>query len=802
MTGRQEDGSAEPRPDEPTEGSEAEDSPAEAGRVEAEPGVEVEPAPQLEGGADADAEVEPDAELVAEPAEAPQDGSDAGHETGADVEPEAAVDAETESEDQPETAIGDASEPEDEVHVEPEDEPEPETEDELDGDVEPEPESAPDGDVEPETAADGDVEPEPESAPDGDIEPEPEVGPEDGPASEAGEGAAPVADLADEPESEPDTEPVADVAPEPAPQSEPEPEPAPLPPVAGTPLDAFPEQRRRRRWPRVLGAVASVLVVLTGLYVGALWLLSDRVPTGTVVAGVEIGGLDAAAAVVRLEEQLAAATTEPIPVALGDKRTAFDPVAAGLTLDAAATVDQLTGFGLEPARLWRHLFGADEVDPVTTVDSAALTDALVEVADSLVTDPVDGTIVFVDEEAQSTAAVDGSGVDEEAARGVLTEGWLTAPRPIELPSAVTAPAITDAEVERVLAEVARPLVDAPVAVAVADQVAELPTDVLAAAAAFVPDGTELTLQLDGVALVEAVTSRTTALLTDPADASFTFVDGLPVIVPGTPGTTLDPEALAAAVAVAGTGDDRTARVELVATDPSQSTAQLESLGIVQIVSEFSTPLTSEPRRTQNIIVGASKINGVLVRPGEEFSLTEALGPIDAEHGFVQAGAIVSGQHTDAWGGGLSQISTTTFNAAYFAGFELLEHTPHSEWFSRYPEGREATIFTGVIDLRWANNTPYGALLQAYVEGGRVHVKVWSTPHWTVDSTTSGRSGVVAPTTVYSQSPTCEAQSAGNPGFSVTVTRAVALAGVEASRESWTHRYRPQNRIVCGAEPTG
>ena len=137
-----------------------------------------------------------------------------------------------------------------------------------------------------------------------------------------------------------------------------------------------------------------------------------------------------------------------------------------------------------------------------------------------------------------------------------------------------------------------------------------------------------------------------------------------------------------------------------------------------------------------------------------------------------------------------------------AGFELLEHTPHSEWFSRYPEGREATIFTGVIDLRWANNTPYGALLQAYVEGGRVHVKVWSTPHWTVDSTTSGRSGVVAPTTVYSQSPTCEAQSAGNPGFSVTVTRVVALAGVEASRESWTHRYRPQNRIVCGAEPTG
>jgi len=572
--------------------------------------------------------------------------------------------------------------------------------------------------------------------------------------------------------------------------------------VAASPLDEFAERPRTRRWTRVLGVVVSVLVVLAGAYVGALWLLSDRVPTGTVVAGVEIGGLTATDAVDRLTEQLAAATTEPIPVALGDKRTALDPVAAGLALDAAATVDTITGFGLEPARLWRHVFGAGEVDPVTIVDSLALGAVVAEVADALVSEPVDGTVVFVDQEAQTTAAADGSGVDQEAARTVVTEGWLTAPRPIELPPLVTAPAITDEEVERALTELAQPLVDAPVAVAVADQVAELPTDVLAAAASFVAQDGELTLQLEGPVLVEAVTARTTALLTEPADAGFVFVDGLPTIVAGVPGTTLDPVALAAAVveAATGGGPDRTARVELVATDPSQSTAGLEALGVTQIVSEFSTPLTSEPRRTQNITIGASKLNGMLIRPGEEFGLTDALGPIDAEHGFVQAGAIVSGQHTDAWGGGLSQISTTTYNAAYFAGFDLVEHTPHSEWFARYPEGREATIFTGVIDLRWANNTPYGALLQAFVEGGRVHVKVWSTPYWTVESATSGRSSVVQPSTVYSQSPTCEAQSSGNPGFRVTVTRVVSLAAVESSRESWTTRYRPQNQIVCGAEP--
>ena len=577
-------------------------------------------------------------------------------------------------------------------------------------------------------------------------------------------------------------------------------------PAAGetSPMDVFPDEHRRRRWPRVVGLLAAVVVVLGGLYVGALWLWSDRVPPGATVAGVEIGTLESAEAVTLLGDSLEAASTEPIAVAAGDKRTELDPITAGLTLDPQATVDQVTGFGLEPIRLWHQLFGTGVVPPVSEIDTEALEAAVVGIAESLATAPIDGTVVFVDGRAQGTQAVDGAAVDPVVAVERIAAGWLTAPRPIELPTTVTPPAITQDEVERTIDEVARPLAGAPIGVAVADQVAELPADVVAGAASFVPEDGALVLRLDGESLVEAVTARTTNLLTSPSDASFAFENGAPVIVPGIPGTTLDPDALAAAVADAATGSDRTARVDLVETDPAESTAELEALGITQIVSEFSTPLNSEPRRTSNLVNGASKINGVLIRPDETFSLTEALGPIDAAHGFVQAGAIVSGEHVDAWGGGLSQLSTTTYNAAYLAGFEDVEHHPHSEWFSRYPEGREATIFTGVIDLQWKNNTPYGALVQSWVEGGRVHVRIWGTPYWTVESTTSGRSGVVAPTTVYSQSPTCVPQSAGNPGFTVTVTRRVLLDGVEQDTTSWTVRYRPQNKVICGPapEPTG
>ena len=86
-------------------------------------------------------------------------------------------------------------------------------------------------------------------------------------------------------------------------------------------------------------------------------------------------------------------------------------------------------------------------------------------------------------------------------------------------------------------------------------------------------------------------------------------------------------------------------------------------------------------------------------------------------------------------------------------------------------------------MRWKNNTPYGALIQAWVANNRVYVRVWGTKYWTVESITSPRSNVVQPTTVYSQSPTCEASAAGNPGFTVTVTRKTSLNGELEKTES-------------------
>jgi len=568
-----------------------------------------------------------------------------------------------------------------------------------------------------------------------------------------------------------------------------------------SPLAVFEADEPRRRWPRVLLTTLAVVVVLGGAYVGASLAFADRVPRGTTVAGVQIGGQDSAAAAATLKAGLAHVVNEPIAIVAGDISTTVVPADAGLRFDAAATVRALTGFDLRPERLWYQLFGRGHEPAVTAVDKAKLTTAVDTVAAALVTEPVDGAIVFADGAPHVTAAVDGAAVNPDRAAQVLRTTWLTASRPLVLPIRVVGPDISQAETDHAMSTVAVPLARAPVSVVVAGQTVELPAAAVTAHATFVAKDSNLVLALDGPGLVSEIVKRTTNLLTPSADGGFTFVNGAPVLVPGTSGTTIDPAALAAAVAAAGVADNRTAHVDLVPSNPAQSTEKLQALGIAELVSEFSTPLTNEPLRTDNLRVGAAKITGKLVLPGETFSLTDALGPITAAAGYNSANVIVNGEHVKGVGGGLSQLSTTTYNAAYLAGFQDVEHHPHSEWFTRYPEGREATLYTGSIDLKFKNTSPTGALLRSWIEAGRLHVAIWGTKYWTVNSTTSARSNVVAPTTVHSASPTCTPQSAGNPGFTVTVTRQLLLNGVLTETRSYTTHYTPQNTIICD-KPAG
>jgi hypothetical protein len=160
----------------------------------------------------------------------------------------------------------------------------------------------------------------------------------------------------------------------------------------------------------------------------------------------------------------------------------------------------------------------------------------------------------------------------------------------------------------------------------------------------------------------------------------------------------------------------------------EGVAELESLGIIEQVSTFTTNHSCCQNRVTNIQRIADLTRGAIIRPGETFSLNGFVGRRTRENGFVADGAINLGVLEPQVGGGISQYATTLFNAAFYAGLEFVEYQSHSLYISRYPRGREATISWPRPDLKIKNTTDYGILLWNSYTPTSITVTMYSTKH--------------------------------------------------------------------------
>ena len=113
----------------------------------------------------------------------------------------------------------------------------------------------------------------------------------------------------------------------------------------------------------------------------------------------------------------------------------------------------------------------------------------------------------------------------------------------------------------------------------------------------------------------------------------------------------------------------------------------------------------------NIKRAATLLDGTIILPGKVFSLNGALGKRTEAKGFVSAPQIFNGRFEDAVGGGISQVATTLFNAAFFSGIKLVAHQAHQFYISRYPMGREATVSWGGPELIFRNDWPAAILMK-------------------------------------------------------------------------------------------
>src|SRR5690606_35176050 len=139
-----------------------------------------------------------------------------------------------------------------------------------------------------------------------------------------------------------------------------------------------------------------------------------------------------------------------------------------------------------------------------------------------------------------------------------------------------------------------------------------------------------------------------------------------------------------------------------------STATAEELGITELIASATTFYAgSSLERRLNVQTAASRFDGLVIPPGAEFSFNEHLGDVSVESGFEQGLIIYNGRTIEGVGGGICQVSTTAFQAAFYAGFPILERWPHGYWVSYYDSGEgkgmDATVYSPLVDFRFLND---------------------------------------------------------------------------------------------------
>jgi vancomycin resistance protein YoaR len=306
-----------------------------------------------------------------------------------------------------------------------------------------------------------------------------------------------------------------------------------------------------------------------------------------------------------------------------------------------------------------------------------------------------------------------------------------------------------------------------------------------------------------------------------ANARFTFNDEtrqLEVIQPAVTGQSVDIEATIQNINEKLIAGEHRVSLDMEYTLPEVGDdATAESLGITELVHAETTYFRgSGSSRIQNITIASSRFHGVLVAPGETFSMGDILGDVSLDTGYEEAWIIYGDRTIKGVGGGVCQVSTTLFRTVFFSGFPVVERHPHAyrvyyyeQTYTGYNDdlaGLDATVYVPLVDFKFTNDTPYWLLMETYVVGNSLTWKFYSTADGrTIEWETSGLTNKQDP-----PEPTYQENEKLNKGEIKQVDWAVDGADVTVSRYVWrdgkiidddifTTHYMPW-RAVCEYGP--
>jgi hypothetical protein len=553
--------------------------------------------------------------------------------------------------------------------------------------------------------------------------------------------------------------------------------------------------------------VLAVVLIASGWAIDSA-MLSGQVMRNVEVAGRPVGGQSEASLPDVIDRIAEDVPSRQVRIVEGDRTYETTAGDIGLTLDRDATAAAALDVGRRDAVLARpfswlgSFFDPRQVPVRYTVSEGAVALKLAELQGDDALAPAEPTIVY-DENTQQLAARPGRigvGIDaQQVATALADAAERAASGPIEITAQRTevAPRFTDEEAVELAVE-ANEMTAGGLTLAVEQTSVRVEAHQLREWIGRAPPSDGFDLAIDGTAVAQDLPTLVGALPGAPRNATVTLGSGgNPDVRPASRGLTCCADDSAERIWDALQAGEPTVRLTAQEADPEITTDEARQWRIARPVGGsrawqdgaevpgpapgFTTYHQPGESRVVNIHRIADLVRGAVIPPGGTFSVNERVGERTTDNGFVEAGAISNGQHVSEVGGGVSQFATTTFNAAYFAGLDIVESQAHSEYFDRYPRGREATMGYPNPDLVIENNTPYGVLIWTSYTDTSLTVTMYSTPYAGAEQTAIG-----------------ESRSGQCTNVETTRTRTYP----DGRRETDTFRatYRPGAGIDCNGNP--
>lgn len=559
-----------------------------------------------------------------------------------------------------------------------------------------------------------------------------------------------------------------------------------------------------------IATIATIILVAAPAYADRL-TTGDNIARGVSIAGIDVGNMSQDEALEKVDAQAQAALDDELVFTLDDKTVTVSAQDIELTYDSQQSVEEAyeVSRSLNPVSViptfYNRTFGTYNVDIASSVDEEKFEAAVTKIVNDLSTGranagvEIDGTTVSVIE-PQS-----GEGVSDSQARTALENAIATFDRDKnELQLEKVDASISLAEAQEKAQIITTMLSRESVLTTPGGNTLTIAPLTLAAAITTTPEKNELVIGIDEEIIRPALADQLQNVEVAPQDASFAVSGTNVSIVPGVVGKKIDFNS-ALENWIAG---EHNFAVGVVDVQPERNEEWARSLNITEQVSTFTTKFPAGQERVKNIRRAAEVVNNTIIEPGQAFSLNEKLGPRTAESGYVQAPVFAEARgFFDDFGGGVSQFSTTMFNAYYLGGYRDIAHKPHTIYISRYPMGREATLNYGSVDLKFRNDSKSGILVKTSVGSTSVTVTFYGNKEGrTVETEGPNIISETPYTTEFVDDPSMPAGQekqiqAGYPGIVVENYRTITRPGQEPKRERfrWSYKMVPR-KVARGTAP--